>query len=50
MLKRNLIPGSEWLYCKLYTGTKSADKILVEIIKPYTERLKSLGLITDCFL
>lgn len=49
MLKRNLIPGSEWLYCKLYTGTTSADKILVEIIKPYTERLKSLGLITDCF-
>lgn len=23
MLKRNLIPGSEWLYYKLYPGAKS---------------------------
>lgn len=49
MIKRNLIPGSEWLYFKLYTGQKSADKIVVEIIKPYVERLKSQGLITEFF-
>ncbi len=37
--QRNFIIGSEWLYYKLYTGHKTADQILVQIIKPITEVL-----------
>lgn len=39
MINRVLIPGSEWLYFKIYTGMKSADKILAETIRPFTELL-----------
>lgn len=39
MINRVLIPGSEWLYFKIYTGMKSADKILAETIRPLTELL-----------
>ena len=31
--------GSEWLYAKIYCGTKTAEKILVDVIKPFTEEL-----------
>jgi len=34
MTKRIFTPGSEWLYIKIYTGIKTADIILEEIIKP----------------
>jgi lantibiotic biosynthesis protein len=36
---RKFSPGSEWVYFKLYCGAKSADKILLEAIKPLTEKL-----------
>lgn len=49
MIKRNLIPGSEWLYCKFYTGVKSSDRILVEYIRPFVEKLKVSGEITASF-
>src|SRR5262249_47469039 len=32
--ERTFPPGSEWLYAKLYTGTASADRLLVEAIRP----------------
>ncbi|MBE9468437.1 MAG: thiopeptide-type bacteriocin biosynthesis protein [Bacteroidetes bacterium] len=38
-VKRKFIIGDEWLYYKLYTGPKTADKILTEVIKPVTEKL-----------
>ena len=33
--------GSEWLYAKIYCGTKTAEKILTDVIKPFTEELLS---------
>lgn len=33
-MKRNFIPGSEWLYLKIYTGHKSADRVLTEHVYP----------------
>ncbi|GAB5472045.1 MAG: hypothetical protein Mars2KO_01440 [Maribacter sp.] len=33
-LKRSFIVGSEWLYYKIYTGHKTSDLVLTEIIKP----------------
>jgi thiopeptide-type bacteriocin biosynthesis protein len=38
-MKRKFIPGSEWLYFKMYTGVKTADIILSESILPLTDWL-----------
>ncbi|REA63530.1 hypothetical protein DSL64_03545 [Dyadobacter luteus] len=37
--KRTYNVGSEWLYIKLYTGTKTADKILTAVIRPFCKEL-----------
>lgn len=37
--KRIFPPGSEWLYVKIYSSPKSAEKLLKELIKPYVEKL-----------
>lgn len=39
MMKRKFIPGSEWLYFKIYTGIKTADIVLNESILPLTDWL-----------
>lgn len=41
--------GSEWLYAKIYCGTKTAEKILVDVIKPFTEELLSQKIIDKYF-
>lgn len=39
-MKRNFCIGSEWLYYKIYTGVKTADLILLEILYPIILDLK----------
>jgi thiopeptide-type bacteriocin biosynthesis protein len=39
VLQRNFSIGSEWLYYKFYSGIKTADKLLAEVIRPLTEEL-----------
>jgi len=39
VVKRSFIPGEEWLYYKIYTGAKTANRILVDLVKPLTEVL-----------
>ena len=48
-IQRNFSIGSEWLYYKLYTGHKTADFILTEVIKPLTEEFLEKGLIDKWF-
>ncbi|HVI46481.1 MAG TPA: lantibiotic dehydratase, partial [Chitinophaga sp.] len=36
-IKRNFFPGSEWLYFKIYCGTKYAEKILRNLILDFVE-------------
>jgi thiopeptide-type bacteriocin biosynthesis protein len=48
-LKRTFIVGDEWLYYKFYTGPKTADVILTEMIKPVTEELLSRQVIDYWF-
>ena len=48
-MQRTFIPGSEWLFFKIYTGHKSADEILVSALYPIAERLKAEGAIDDYF-
>ena len=46
---RSFLPGSEWLYVKLYCGTKSADKILREAIVPVLEECDGNGWVEQFF-
>ncbi len=48
-IQRSYIVGGEWLYYKIYTGPKTADLVLTEIMKPITENLLSQGVIDKWF-
>lgn len=48
-MERNFIPGSPWLFLKIYTGHKSGDELLVEYTKPMCERLVADGAIDKYF-
>lgn len=39
--KRVFSLGSEWLYFKIYCGIRSADKVLLNIVKPICEELEA---------
>jgi thiopeptide-type bacteriocin biosynthesis protein len=45
---RSFSPGSEWLYAKLYTGTATADRVLVESVAPLAGRAIASGA-ADCW-
>ncbi|MDC8101637.1 thiopeptide-type bacteriocin biosynthesis protein [Chryseobacterium rhizosphaerae] len=49
MIKRKFVPGSEWLYFKIYTGIKTADIILEESIEPLVAYFKENNLISQWF-
>lgn len=46
---RNFEPFSEWVYLKIYTGTKTADKILIQQIDKITKKLNKNGVIKKWF-
>jgi lantibiotic biosynthesis protein len=46
---RTFALGSEWLYYKIYCGVKTSDRILTNIIKPFTEQLIQEHLIDSWF-
>ena len=48
-MRRDFIPGSEWLYFKLYSGHKSADTILTEYLYPTLKSLVNNKLIDKFF-
>lgn len=48
-IKRSFIPGSEWLYYKIYCGVKTADDLLRDKIKPLVENLLQQDLIEKWF-
>ncbi|WP_426477203.1 thiopeptide-type bacteriocin biosynthesis protein [Chryseobacterium sp. CBSDS_008] len=49
MIIRKFHPGSKWLYCKVYTGIKTSDIILQEVLEPLIEQLKNQNLIEKWF-
>ena len=49
MVNRTFIPGSEWVYFKLYTGTKTADVILKNELYGYVRELLNNGIIDKWF-
>jgi thiopeptide-type bacteriocin biosynthesis protein len=46
---RQFAPGSEWLYFKLYGGTKSLDQLLTEVILPLAQQWRARGIIRQWF-
>lgn len=48
-MKRKFVPGSEWLYIKIYTGVKTADLVLEEIMRPLLEDFQKTGCISKWF-
>ncbi len=38
-IQRTFMPGSRWVYIKLYTGQKTADDLLVKVITSITNKL-----------
>jgi len=48
-MKRRFVPGSEWLYLKIYTGVKTADLILEEALQPLIKYLKENNSISKWF-
>lgn len=46
---RIFYPGSEWLYFKIYTGVKTSDIFLLEVIKPLVEQLQNEHVIKKWF-
>lgn len=48
-VKRNFNVGEPWLYFKIFTGNKTADRILVEAIKPLAETFLIDGVIEKWF-
>jgi thiopeptide-type bacteriocin biosynthesis protein len=49
VVARTLVPGSEWLYAKIYTGTATADAVLREVVAPLVERTRAEGLASGWF-
>lgn len=51
MINRTFIPGSEWLYLRLYTGKLSADDILMKWLLPvYNSLVQSESIVNMFFL
>ncbi len=48
-LKRRFILGEEWLYFKIYTGVKTAENILIDVIKPVSIFLLENNIIDSWF-
>jgi lantibiotic biosynthesis protein len=49
LVQRSFPPGSEWLYAKIYCGTKTAESVLINYIKPLTEELLKKHVIDKFF-
>ena len=48
-IHRTFIPGSKWVYIKLYTGAKTADKILIKDIAYIISKLRKKDIIQKWF-
>lgn len=48
-LQRQFMPGSEWLYVKVYCGTRTAEDFLKETLQPLAQQLTDASLIDKWF-
>lgn len=48
-VQRDFMTGSEWLYVKIYAGTRTADRLLTSVIKPLADRFIAESVIEKWF-
>jgi thiopeptide-type bacteriocin biosynthesis protein len=48
-VKRDFLPGEEWIYFKIYCSSKTADFVLKDIVKPLANILKERNVIEKWF-
>lgn len=48
-MPRQFMPGSEWLYLKVYCGTRTAEDFLKETLQPLAQQLTEASLIDKWF-
>lgn len=48
-IQRTFIPGSKWIYIKVYTGNKTAEKVLVNDVIPVINKLNKIQVIEKYF-
>lgn len=48
-IKTSFIPGDEWLYYKLYSGVRTSDRLLTELVNPFVKQLLSESIIKKWF-
>lgn len=46
---KTFIPGDKWLYLKLYTGYKTADNLLINVLPYITNKLNSAKILSKWF-
>lgn len=49
IIQHSFIPGSEWIYYKLYCGPKTSDKLLTGLIKEVSNQLLKQSIIDQWF-
>jgi thiopeptide-type bacteriocin biosynthesis protein len=47
--RRSLLPGSEWLYAKLYAGAAGLDRLLLDVVAPLVHELTLAGAVDEWF-
>ena len=48
-IQKTFIVGDKWIYYKIYCGVKTADTILLDVIKPFTDKLLEKNTIDKWF-
>ena len=47
--ERNFLPGSQWLYYKVYCGTQVADHVITQVVFPLVQTLFTQNVISQWF-
>jgi len=48
-IQRTFTPGDHWLYFKIYTGFKTADQLITDVISPLANQLLNIQVISKWF-
>ena len=48
-VQRSFPPGSEWIYCKLFTGTSTADHVLCDVVRDVVRNALQSGAVDHWF-
>src|SRR5262249_44679334 len=47
--RRRMLPGSDWLYAKLYAGAAGVDRLLLDVVAPLVHEFTEAGAVDEWF-